>query len=206
MKLISRPEVTALPLTVARQAKIVELLCRYLNGGEPATAHDKDRNITVDPRATFERCWRAMDAFLVGRKQIDEHPPLVLFNRSLRTTNFCIDLYDDFRQNPGHLPVDRYLRTRQALLTADTPSVGRFRLPTTGFVTRLIDLQQKQGGEVLRSVPAMATADPTRVFAYRAIQEISTLFGCVVFAEEVQRTPSSLQPVFVTTGRRVILK
>jgi hypothetical protein len=194
--------VQALPLVVTQHAKVVELLIKHLR---LPLKHTPEGMLTGDSNAHYERCWRAVDCFLIGWP-IDEAPYQAPFSRSLRTTNFCVDLFDDFRRHPQHLPVDRYLKTRQALLDHTVVAVGRFELHVNQFINRGIDLQQSRGGDILRAVPALSTLEPARVFAFRKCAEIRTLFGWVAFAEEVQQSPASLQPLFVTTGRRVVLK
>ena len=202
--LFQHPSVVALPLVVAKHAKVVELMVHHLQLPLPRE-HD-GRTLAPAAIQSYERCWTAVDSFLIGRP-IDEIPLRFRFSRGLRTVNFCVDLYEDHQCRPEALPVDRYLRTRQALLHGTTVAVGRFQLPLNEFRDRQIDLQQPHGGDILRSVPAICTRnDPPRVFAMRNTNEIRTLFGRVVFAEEVVQPDRHLQPVFVTTRRRVVLK
>lgn len=200
--LFQHPKVQAQRLVVAQHAKVVELLLLHL---KLPIGKSADGTLTAESIEHWKRCWKAVDSFLIGR-EIDEVPQRFPFSRSLRTVNFCVDLYEDHRRAPDLLPVERYLKTRQALLDGTTISVGRFQMPTNEFRNRSIDLQQPNGGAILRSVPAISSKNPARVFAIRKVEEIRTLFGYVVFAEEVQQLPSHLQPLFVTTGRRVVLK
>jgi len=198
VEIFNSEEVASKKLEVERQALAVKSLFQRLSLKMERTAD----GFAEETRANFERCWKAIDAFLIGQPITDnERMP---FNRNLRTTNFCIDLYNDHRSNARAFPGLRYLTTRQALLTGTTMQGGRFRLPTSSFAPRHICLRMSDGNII--QVPAVVTTKH-QVFAIRQVKELRTLFGKILFAEEVQPIPGSLQPViYAATRRRVILK
>jgi len=188
-KFFAHPDVVSIELMVERCIKVVDMMRQFL--------------LLDKSPAAFGRCWAALDAFLVG--QIDIDSPSRPFNRLLRTINFCIDLYSDFVR--GNLTKHRYLTARRQLLNHEKGplfAAGRFPLPTNGFNTQNVVLQQPSGD--LITVPAVVSLDPARVYA-KSIREIETLFGSVVKAEQVQRDPHSLQHSrYLLTGAKVILK
>ena len=190
LKLLALPEVKQQALTVAKHIKIVDLMRKYLG-------------LAVTQKS-FERCWTALDAFLVGRPEIDSSAPTPRFNRVLRTINFCIDLYDD--HVAGRLPAKLYLLTRQQLINpehADKVEVGRYRIPMNGFREQSIHIRQENGEPL--EVRAVISLEPPKVYATR-MSEVKTLFGRLVKAQEVQRIPHLDPPIYAMTGNRVVLK
>lgn len=219
LKLLERPEVTMQEMAVLKQMKTVELLLQAL--GLP------------NSQAAYEHCWTALDWFLVGVEDIDPvaqakaqaqakaggtseqqeqstvavAPPVssIKFNKFLRTINFCIDLYGDYMKR--NLTVQQYLQTRQQLINKENThliKMGRYRMQTNGFRFQNVTINLPNGSQV--SVNAVVSRDPHRVFALK-MNEIQTLFGRLVKAEEVIQDQQSLQPIrYNLTGRKVILK
>ena len=144
-----------------------------------------------------------LDVFLVGGRfpaSLEE----VRFNRLLRTVNFCIDLFDDFRKRA--LSSHQYLLTRQQLINrdhVDKVEVGRYRIPTNQYRYQEIRIQQAGGEEV--AVNAVISLEPRRVYAMKA-HEVKTLFGRLVKAEIVLSAGQKVNQGYVVTGQKVILK
>lgn len=186
-KCLAREEITGLPRIVNRHWNAVRLLRQALK------LEDCDESL--------QRCWAALDSFLVGHSDID--PPAKPFNRHLRTVNFCIDLYNDYCR--GVLPLEDYIAARGKLMNPDhldRITVGRFRIQTNGF--RTTDVVIQQPGAAVVTVRAEASLDPQRVYAMKR-DSIDTCLGHLSKAEIV--VPDAQDPqTFRVTGRNVVLK
>lgn len=189
-KLLKDPRIVALPTISEQRVALVELLKEHLR--------------LPNTQSSFERCWSALDLFLLGHTEIDQVPFNESFSSAIRTINFCLDLFQDYASKK--ITVQKYLSTRHTLLNPerkDNPITGIYRLQTNHFGSSVVNLQQENGPVI--KVDVDISLGPRRVYA-KKLGSIKTAFGHLIKAEVAQQGVHVLGKVFLLTGSKVVLK